>query len=111
MHLFPDQHCSSDNGLTRPIILVTASVDRMLLKRPIRIDTDLKIVGAVTWVGRSSMEIQLVVIQPTEGTSYQIFYLSDYSGHGRTKISPKKLLFIFWQSSNWIHFAITKHVV
>lgn len=54
--------------MTRPLLLVTASVDRMVLKKPIRVDADLKIVGAVTWVGRSSMEIQLEVIQSTEGT-------------------------------------------
>ncbi|KAF8041509.1 hypothetical protein BT93_A0189 [Corymbia citriodora subsp. variegata] len=62
------KHCSSDNGTTRPLLLVTASVDRMVLKRPIRIDTDLQIAGAVTWVGRSSMEIQLEVTQSTEET-------------------------------------------
>ncbi|KAK3444254.1 hypothetical protein EUGRSUZ_L00032 [Eucalyptus grandis] len=33
----------------------------MVLKRPIRIEMDLQIAGAVTWVGRSSMEIQLEV--------------------------------------------------
>jgi acyl-coenzyme A thioesterase 9 len=48
--------------------LVTASVDRIVLKKPILVDADLTIVGAVTWVGRSSMEIQMEVIQPTEGT-------------------------------------------
>lgn len=63
-----DQHCSNEDGMTRPLLLVTASVDRMVLKKPIRVDADLKIVGAVTWVGRSSMEIQLEVIQSTEGT-------------------------------------------
>lgn len=40
----------------------------MVLKKPIRVDTDVKIAGAVTWVGRSSMEIQLEVTQSTEGT-------------------------------------------
>jgi len=39
----------------------------MLLKKPIRVDTDLKIEGAVTWVGRSSMEIQLEVMQSSPG--------------------------------------------
>ncbi|XP_056161471.1 acyl-coenzyme A thioesterase 2, chloroplastic-like [Syzygium oleosum] len=62
------KHCSSDDGTTRPLLLVTASVDRMVLKRPIRIDTDLQIAGAVTWVGRSSMEIQLEVTQSTKET-------------------------------------------
>lgn len=63
-----DQHCCNDDGSTRPLLLVTASVDRIVLKKPILIDADLTIVGAVTWVGRSSMEIQMEVIQPTEGT-------------------------------------------
>ncbi|KAK8663606.1 hypothetical protein V6N13_083415 [Hibiscus sabdariffa] len=59
------KHCRNDDGATRPILLVTASVDRMVLKKPIRVDFDLKISGAVTWVGRSSMEIQLEVTQST----------------------------------------------
>ncbi|XP_027769297.1 acyl-coenzyme A thioesterase 9, mitochondrial-like isoform X2 [Solanum pennellii] len=63
------QHCSSNDGTTRPLILVTASVDKMLLKKPIRVDTDLKIEGAVTWVGRSSMEIQLEVMQSSPEAS------------------------------------------
>ena len=58
-----DQHCCNDDGTTRPLLLVTASVDKMVLKKPIQVDSDLKIVGAVTWVGRSSMEIQLEVTQ------------------------------------------------
>ncbi|XP_031391221.1 acyl-coenzyme A thioesterase 9, mitochondrial [Punica granatum] len=62
------KHCYNDDGTTRPLLLVTASVDRMVLKKPIFLDTDLEIVGAVTWVGRSSMEIQLEVIQATEET-------------------------------------------
>ncbi|KAK6266344.1 hypothetical protein QUC31_017181 [Theobroma cacao] len=60
------KHCRNDDGATRPILLVTASVDRMVLKKPIHVDFDLKISGAVTWVGRSSMEIQLEVTQSTQ---------------------------------------------
>ncbi|KAK9265607.1 hypothetical protein L1049_010777 [Liquidambar formosana] len=63
------KHCFNEDTTTRPLLLVTASVDKIVLKKPIRVDTDLKIVGAVTWVGRSSMEIQLEVIQSTQGTS------------------------------------------
>ncbi|CAA0833337.1 Thioesterase/thiol ester dehydrase-isomerase superfamily protein [Striga hermonthica] len=63
------QHCSSEDSSTRPLILVTASVDKMVLRRPIRVETDLTIAGAVTWVGRSSMEIQLEVTQPCEESS------------------------------------------
>ncbi|KAF9663070.1 hypothetical protein SADUNF_Sadunf17G0000300 [Salix dunnii] len=63
------KHCYNDDGSTRPLLLVTASVDRIVLKKPILVDADLTIDGAVTWVGRSSMEIQMEVIQPTEGAT------------------------------------------
>lgn len=61
------KHCSDDENTTRPLLLVTASVDKMVLKKPILVDADLKIAGAVTWVGRSSLEIQMVVTQPPAG--------------------------------------------
>ncbi|XP_021752201.1 acyl-coenzyme A thioesterase 9, mitochondrial-like [Chenopodium quinoa] len=63
------KHCSNPGGMTRPILLVTASVDKILLKKPIRVDADLSLVGAVTWVGRSSMEMQLEVLQPPQDGS------------------------------------------
>lgn len=46
---------------------MTASVDKIVLKKPISVDADLKIDGAVTWVGRSSIRIQLDVTQTTPG--------------------------------------------
>ncbi|EPS61819.1 hypothetical protein M569_12970, partial [Genlisea aurea] len=55
------KHCSS-----RSLILVTASADRMILRRPIHIESDVTIAGAVTWVGRSSMEIRVEVAQSSE---------------------------------------------
>ncbi|KAG8477903.1 hypothetical protein CXB51_027490 [Gossypium anomalum] len=57
------KHCSDDDSTTRPLLLVTAAVDKIVLKKPISVDIDLKMVGSVTWVGRSSIEIQLDVIQ------------------------------------------------
>lgn len=51
---------------------MTASVDKMVLKKPIRVDTDLNLGGAVAWVGKSSMEIQLEVIQSMHGTEEYI---------------------------------------
>ncbi|KAG2316448.1 hypothetical protein Bca4012_067312 [Brassica carinata] len=57
------KHCSDDDSTTRPLLLVTASVDKIVLKKPISVDTDLMIVASVIWVGRSSIEIQLQVIQ------------------------------------------------
>ncbi|CAN6688371.1 unnamed protein product [Malus baccata var. baccata] len=63
------KHCCDDNSTARPLLLVTASVDKIVLKKPISVDIDLKIVGAVIWVGRSSIEIQLEVIQSaTDGS-------------------------------------------
>ncbi|XP_061989794.1 acyl-coenzyme A thioesterase 2, chloroplastic-like [Rosa rugosa] len=62
------KHCCNEDGTTRPLLLVTASVDKMVLKKPIRDDIDLSLVGAVAWVGRSSMEIQLQVTQSMDGT-------------------------------------------
>ncbi len=61
------QHCTDDDHLTRPLLLVTASVDRISIKKPMLIDVDLKIGGAVAWVGRSSMEIRMEVNQPIDG--------------------------------------------
>lgn len=60
------KHCSDDESTTRPLLLVTASVDKMVLKKPLSVDIDLKIAGAVIWVGRSSIEIQLDITQSTK---------------------------------------------
>ena len=54
--------------MTRPLLLVTASVDKMVLKKTISVDGDLKMAGAVIWVGRSSIEVQLEVTQLPSGT-------------------------------------------
>lgn len=81
-----------------PFLLVTASVDRMVLKKPIRVDTDLKIVGAVTWVGRSSMEIRLEVIQPTPGNltylvELQLFFFQNVNNlNGSSVASTSSLI-------------------
>lgn len=63
------KHCSDDDSTTRPLLLVTASVDKMVLKKSISVDIDLKIAGAVIWVGRSSIEIQMEVTQLTKGST------------------------------------------
>ncbi|KAH6765774.1 Thioesterase/thiol ester dehydrase-isomerase superfamily protein [Perilla frutescens var. hirtella] len=82
------KHCSDDDSTTRPLYLVTASVDKIVIKKPISVDADLKIDGAVTWVGRSSIKIQLDVTQtspetadPTDSTALTanfIFVARDY---------------------------------
>ncbi|KAB5527797.1 hypothetical protein DKX38_021644 [Salix brachista] len=60
------KHCSDDDSTTRLPLLVTASVDKIVLKKPISVNVDLKIVGSAIWVGRSSIEVQLEVIQSTK---------------------------------------------
>ncbi|XP_047962292.1 acyl-coenzyme A thioesterase 2, chloroplastic-like [Salvia hispanica] len=63
------KHCSDDDSTTRPLYLVTASVDKIVLKKPISVNADLRIDGAVTWVGYSSIKIQLDVTQTTPETA------------------------------------------
>lgn len=63
------KHCTDDDCTTRPLLLVTASVDRIVLKKPISVDRDLRISGSVIWVGWSSIEIQLEVSQASEAGS------------------------------------------
>ncbi|XP_020598477.1 acyl-coenzyme A thioesterase 9, mitochondrial [Phalaenopsis equestris] len=65
------KHCADDDSTTRPLLLVTASVDKMVLKKPLCVDKDLKMSGAVTWVGRSSIEIQIEVTQFEQENSLQ----------------------------------------
>lgn len=78
-----EQHSGGDSS-ARSMILVTASVDRIIMKRPIRVDVDLSIVGAVTWVGRSSMEMQLQVLQ-SQGISFSVNYVDDKHLRNKTE--------------------------
>ncbi|KAJ0969342.1 hypothetical protein J5N97_022219 [Dioscorea zingiberensis] len=60
------KHCSDDDSTTRPLLLVTASVDKIVLKKPILVDKDLEIAGAVAWVGHSSIQIRMEITQLQE---------------------------------------------
>ncbi|URE45570.1 thioesterase [Musa troglodytarum] len=82
------QHCSDDDSTTRPLLLVTASVDKMVLKRPLRVDTDLKIAGAFTWVGHSSIEVQIEVIQQGPETEQEKLLFEE--GEERDKVRKGK---------------------
>ncbi|KAG6401333.1 hypothetical protein SASPL_138186 [Salvia splendens] len=59
----------NDDSTTRPLYLVTASVDKIVLKKPISVNADLRLDGAVTWVGHLSIKIQLDVTQTTPETA------------------------------------------
>ncbi|CAM8943905.1 unnamed protein product [Rhodiola kirilowii] len=76
------KHCCNEDRTTRPLLLVTASVDKIVLKKPISVDRDLNISGAVTWVGRSSMEIQLEVtqsIQENQGSLDSVALVANFT--------------------------------
>ncbi|TYG94132.1 hypothetical protein ES288_A11G164600v1 [Gossypium darwinii] len=82
------KHCSDDDSTTRPLLLVTAAVDKIVLKKPISVDIDLKMVGSVIWVGRSSIEIQLDVIQSPKETEREKFLFEE--AEARSKLRKKK---------------------
>ena len=56
-------HCDDGRADTPPPLLVTAAFDRLdLLVYPLRADVDLEIVGCVTYVGRTSLNVDLDVV-------------------------------------------------
>lgn len=58
------RHCSDEDMTTRPLMLVTASVDKISIKKEVSLECDLELAGVAAWTGRSSMEIRMTVIQP-----------------------------------------------
>jgi len=54
------RHCDDGDALTRPLTIVTASVDRIWLLAPLCADHDLRLRGHVSWVGTSSMEVSIL---------------------------------------------------
>jgi len=52
-------HCSGDGADVSSMMLVTASIDRMVLKRTVDVERDASLIGVVSYVGNSSMEIKL----------------------------------------------------
>lgn len=60
-------HADDANPATRPLVLVTASVDKIELSRPILMDEDAEMHGQVTWTGASSMEILVAMRRKVDG--------------------------------------------
>ncbi|KAJ9459167.1 acyl-coenzyme A thioesterase [Diplonema papillatum] len=56
------RHCSADNPDFSSIMLVTASIDRVTLSQLANLVGDVRLSGKVTWVGNSSMEIEMQAI-------------------------------------------------
>lgn len=55
------KHADDNNPKTRPLLLVTASVDQINLLRSVPMDHALRLAGRVAWVGRSSMQIRIAL--------------------------------------------------
>uniref|UniRef100_A0A670I4W7 Acyl-CoA thioesterase 9 n=1 Tax=Podarcis muralis TaxID=64176 RepID=A0A670I4W7_PODMU len=67
-------HTKHEAGQMSPLSIVTALVDKIgLWKQDIRPDCDIKFIGNVSWVGRTSMEVKMhmlqVVIFPYKNTA------------------------------------------
>ncbi|XP_013381228.1 acyl-coenzyme A thioesterase 9, mitochondrial isoform X2 [Lingula anatina] len=60
-------------GQVSPLVIVTALVDRIDLKHEEFVaDRDIKIAGHVTWVGKTSMEIEMGVMQELNGEWHEL---------------------------------------
>ncbi|KAL3687420.1 hypothetical protein R1sor_013729 [Riccia sorocarpa] len=86
------KHCADEDHTTRPLLLVTASVDKISLLKPLKIDEDLRVSGAVAWVGRSSMEIRMEVIQPASDkqvTEDDVALIANFTFVARDSVTRK----------------------
>ncbi|CAM9868378.1 unnamed protein product [Scytosiphon promiscuus] len=61
------KHCSEDPSFP---LLVTASVDRIVLRRHPELDCDITLMGRVVWTGRSSMVINMRCSTSPPGVCY-----------------------------------------
>jgi acyl-coenzyme A thioesterase 9 len=61
------QHCADGDKSTLGPLLVTASVDSIRMKKRLVMTHDLTLTGSVAWVGRSSMLINMVMMDETTG--------------------------------------------
>ena len=60
-------HADDDDPETLPLSMVTASVEEVDFSHTLSMETDIKMVGFVSWVGRSSMEICVQLFQDVDG--------------------------------------------
>lgn len=55
---------------TRLPVLVTASVDRIMLSKPVNLNTAVHMQGKVAWTGRSSLDIRMEISQVSRSCSF-----------------------------------------
>jgi len=85
-------HCDS---MSRNLVLVTASVDKIIQTKPIPISGDIILTGRVAWVGTSSLDI-LIEIQSTDtsnnrhvSSEQQTLFSCFFTYVARSKITNK----------------------
>ena len=62
-------HCDDNNPATRPLSLVTASVDRIRQTNQISASEDIVLVGQVAWVGKSSLDVVMEIHRAPHGAA------------------------------------------
>jgi acyl-coenzyme A thioesterase 9 len=77
------KHTDDGNPLTRPPLLVTASVDQISLLRTVPLDDDLLLSAAVVWVGRSSMQIRVILHVEEDDTKPMLESIFTYVARDR----------------------------
>ena len=77
------KHTDDGNTLTRPPLLVTASVDQISLLRTVPLDDDLLLSAAVVWVGRSSMQIRVILHVEEDDTKPMLESIFTYVARDR----------------------------
>ncbi|KAJ1720410.1 hypothetical protein LPJ53_004961 [Coemansia erecta] len=86
------KHASDANGDLAPIVFVTASVDRIDLKTTLSPNRNYRLVGTVTYVGFSSMEIHIqaqAVPEPDEPSDPEPNLVARFTMVGRDKYTGK----------------------
>ncbi len=59
--------CSHTGGSALPL-LVTASVDEISVRHPLRLERDVVVRGQVVWTGRSALDIRMQLFQVRAGS-------------------------------------------
>eukprot|EP01024_Parvocaulis_polyphysoides_P069302 TRINITY_DN8480_c1_g1_i2.p1 TRINITY_DN8480_c1_g1~~TRINITY_DN8480_c1_g1_i2.p1 ORF type:complete len:352 (-),score=45.42 TRINITY_DN8480_c1_g1_i2:303-1358(-) len=78
-------HVDDDNPETGVPLLVTASVDKIEIGHPLRMDQDVTMGGQVVWTGKSSLDIRMELFQPHEKEASVVAMFTFVSRHPVTK--------------------------
>lgn len=83
-------HCSQDHRIPN-ITIVTACVDRILLLQKISIERDLRMSGHVSWVGKTSMEVSLIVETKKEN-EWETALITNFVMAARDPVTKKAIV-------------------